>query len=185
MSLLALLLLHDSRRAARVSLMGELILLDAQDRSLWDQQKIQEGVVLVEKALMLRQAPGPYQIQASIAALHCQSRSPQDTDWGQIAELYGALSRYLETSVVKLNHTVAIAMSERPEAGLERLDKIALTQGLDRYHLFHCARADLLLRTGLSCQARAAFEAALKLTDNLQESNFIKKRLARLGKRRP
>lgn len=178
MGLLALLLLHDSRKAARVSLMGELILLDAQDRSLWDQQRIQEGIVLVEKALLLRQAPGPYQIQASIAALHCQSKSPQDTDWRQIAELYRALSKYLETPVVKLNHAVAIAMSEGPQAGLEQLDKIALTHGLDRYHLFHCARADLLLRTGLSCQARAAFEAALELSDNLQESNFIKKRLA-------
>jgi RNA polymerase sigma-70 factor (ECF subfamily) len=180
LGLLALMLLHDARREARVSDAGELVLLDDQDRSRWDMARIGEGAALVERALRMR-SPGPYQLQAAIAALHDQAATPDATDWRQIAALYGELERRSASPVVALNHAVAVAMAEGIEAGLARIDEIAASGVLDDYPYLHAARADLLRRIGRFEDARAAYERALGLTANAAERRFLRRRLAEVG----
>jgi RNA polymerase sigma-70 factor (ECF subfamily) len=171
----ALLLLQASRTRARSGSDGELVLLDDQDRSLWDRDLIARGVALLDRALALRR-PGPYQLQAAIAALHARARAPGETDWTQIALLYGELARLQPSPVVELNRAVAVAMAEGPAAGLELLDDLPL----EGYHLFHSARADLLRREGRVDEARAAYERARELVTNEPERAFLARRIAEL-----
>ena len=168
----ALVLLQDSRRDARVDAAGELVLLEEQDRSLWDETEIEAGRRALERALPLRN-PGPYQLQAAIAALHTEP----ETDWRQIALLYGRLYELTGTPVVRLNGAVAAAMAEGPEQGLVLVDAI---DGLDGYHLFHSARADLLRRLGRGAEAAAAYRRALELDPKPVERAFLERRLAQL-----
>lgn len=178
LGLLALMLLHDSRRQARVYA-AQLITLEDQDRSLWDQAEISEGLALVEKAL--RSGPvGPYQLQAAIAALHAQAKTPIETDWNQIAALYGRLLEFNPSSVIALNHAVAIAMSAGFEKGLQRVDAIGATHELDGYYLLHAARADILRRMNRFPEAADAYRRALTLTTNRIEQDFLARRLAAL-----
>ena len=179
LGLLALMLLHDARRDARVGSDGELVLLDDQDRARWDGAKIVEGAALVERALRMR-APGPYQLQAAIAALHDSAAQPDATDWRQIAALYGELERRLPSAVVALNHAVAVAMAESPAVGLARIDEIGASGALDGYPYLHAARADLLRRLGRHPEARGAYETALTLTANAAERRFLRRRLTEL-----
>jgi len=180
LGLLALMLLHDARREARVGEDGELVLLDDQDRSRWDRDRIHEGAALVERALRMR-TPGPYQLQAAIAALHDNAATPAATDWPQIEALYAELERRSSSPVVALNHAVAIAMAVEPAAGLARIDEIAASGSLDEYPYLHSARADLLRRLGRRGEARAAYELALGLTANAAERRFLRRRLAEVG----
>ena len=184
LGLLALMLLHDARRDARVSDDGELVLLDDQDRARWDAARIQEGAALVERALRMR-APGPYQLQAAIAALHDQAATPQDTDWHQIASLYGELARRTPSPVVSLNHAVAVAMDEGASVGLARIEEIEAAGLLNDYPYLHAARADLLRRLGRFVDARAAYERALGLTANAAERRFLRRRLTEVGQGLP
>jgi len=172
--LLALMLLHDSRRDARTDPDGALVLLDEQDRSRWDRAKIDEGMRVLERALSFRR-PGPYQLQAAIAALHAQAETPGETDWPQIAALYAELARAEPSPVVDLNRAVAVAMADGPEAGLELIDRI---RGLDRYHLLHAARADLLRRLDRRGEAADAYAQALEHATNAAERAFLERRLA-------
>ena len=180
LGLLGLMLLHDARRASRVSDDGELVLLDDQDRSLWDAVGIREGAALVERALRMR-APGPYQLQAAIAALHDQAATPQATDWHQIAALYGELARRSPSPVIALNHAVAVAMDEGVAVGLARIEEIVATDVLDDYPYLHAARADLLRRLGRFADARTAYERALGLTANAAERRFLRRRLIEIA----
>ena len=180
LGLLALMLLHDARREARVSDEGEIVLLDDQDRSRWDRERIREGAALVERALRMR-APGPYQLQAAIAALHDRAATPNATDWPQIAALYGELERRTPSPVVALNHAVAVAMAEGIEAGLARIEQIAASGMLEDYPYLHAARADLLRRLARFEDARAAYERALGLTANAAERRYLRRRLAEVG----
>ncbi len=180
LGLLALMLLHDARREARVGPDGELVLLDDQDRSRWDGGRIEEGAGLVERALRMRE-PGPYQLQAAIAALHDRARTPDATDWPQIAALYAELERRSPSPVVALNGAVAEAMAHGLDSGLARIDGIAATGVLDDYPYLHAARADLLRRLGRFVDARAAYERALGLTANAAERRFLRRRLAEVG----
>lgn len=180
LGLLALMLLHDARRPARVGENGELVLLDDQDRSRWDAAAIREGAGLIERALRMR-APGPYQLQAAIAALHDQAATPQDTDWHQIAGLYAELERRSPSPVVALNAAVALAMDAGIETGLARIDEIAAGGLLDDYPYLHAARADLLRRLGTFEDARIAYERALGLTANAAERRFLRRRVAEIG----
>lgn len=177
LGLLALLLLQDSRRETRVDGNGDLVLLEDQERSRWDQRRIREGTGVLERALRLR-SPGPYGLQAAIAALHAEAASPAETDWRQIAALYGELGRLAPSPVVEVNRAVAVAMADGPEAGLALLDGIA---GLERYHLLHAARADLLRRLGQARDAEAAYRQALALVENEPERRFIARRLRELA----
>ena len=176
---LALMLLHDARRDARVSPAGELILLDDQDRTRWDRGQIAEGVAEVEAVLREGEA-GPYAIQAAIAALHCQAVSPATTDWRQIAALYSLLLRRHPSPVVELNHAVAVAMVDGPEKGLRLLDAMTARGELRGYHLLPAARADLLRRLGRKDEARAAYQAALAQVTLAAERRFLQARLAQL-----
>lgn len=173
--LLALMLLQDSRRRARVK-DGELITMDEQDRALWDQAEISDGLALLEHALNSGPA-GPYQLQAAIAALHAQSQTPEETDWPQIAALYGRLLELNRSRVIALNHAVAIAMSEGLEPGLTRIDALGASGELDDYYLFHAARADILRRLNRPAEAAVAYERALRLATNRIEQNFLRRRL--------
>jgi len=175
LGLLALMLLHDSRRAARTR-DGQLITLEEQDRSVWDQNEISEGIVLIEQALR-RSAAGPYQLQAAIAALHAEAKTPGETDWAQIAALYERLLAFNPSPVVALNHAVAIAMSVSFQAGLDRIDAIGTSGELDRYHLYHAARADILRRMNRFAEAMEAYRKALLLTTNRVEREFLEHRL--------
>jgi RNA polymerase sigma-70 factor, ECF subfamily len=179
LGLLALMLLHESRRAARSSPSGELILLSDQDRSLWNPERIAEGSALVERALMSRRF-GPYTLQAAIAAVHAGAADAAVTDWAQIAALYTVLLRIEPSPIVELNRAVAIAMRDGPEAGLQRIDEILSRGELAEYHLAHSARADLLRRLGRIDQARSAYERALSLTRQLPERRFLERRLREL-----
>jgi RNA polymerase sigma-70 factor (ECF subfamily) len=170
LGLLALMLLHDARRNARLDRAGELVLLDAQDRELWDAERIDEGRRMLERALPLRQ-PGPYQLQAAIASLHLEP----ETDWPQIAALYERLGRSTPSPVVELNRAVAVAMAEGPERGLELIDGI---DGLECYRHLHSARADLLRRLGRSGEAAEAYGRALELSVQPTERAFLERRLA-------
>jgi RNA polymerase sigma-70 factor (ECF subfamily) len=174
LGLLALMLLQDSRREARVR-GGELVTLEDQDRSLWDRRAISEGVVLVEKALRMGPA-GPYQLQAAIAALHVEAATSADTDWPQIAKLYERLWKLNPSPVIALNLGVAVAMSGKLEEGLKRIDGLGRSGELGGYYLFHAARADLLRRLGRHAEAAAAYENALRLASNRVEQNFLERR---------
>ena len=177
--LLALMLLHDSRRAARTSSAGDLILLEDQDRSLWNRDQIAEGVSLVERALSSGPV-GPYTIQAAIGAVHAQAPSAAATDWTQIAALYDVLLRAEPTPVVELNRAVAIAMRDGPSVGLPLIDAILTRGDLQKYHLAHSARADLCRRLGRTEDARVSYERALSLTQQEPEQRFLKRRLSEL-----
>jgi RNA polymerase sigma-70 factor (ECF subfamily) len=176
LGLLALMLLHDARRDARTSPDGQLVLLEDQDRSLWHRPQIIEGRALVERGLRGRRA-GPYQLQAAIAALHCEAPGPADTDWARIAALYGELERLRPSPVITLNRAVAVSMAGSPGDGLRILDDPALAAALDGYHLFHSARAELLRRTGDRVAAGDAYRRALDLITNATERAFIERRL--------
>jgi RNA polymerase sigma-70 factor (ECF subfamily) len=176
LGLLALMLLHDSRRQARVDAAGELVLLEDQERSLWDQAEIVEGLALLDRALQ-QHLPGQYQIQAAITALHARAARAEDTDWPQIAALYGQLARMSPTPVIALNWAVAIAMSESYERGLQILDTLDEEGKLDGYYLFHAARADLLRRTGWLDESHSAYTRALQLCQNTVEQSFLRRRL--------
>jgi len=174
-ALLALMLLQDSRRAARLDAAGDLVVLEEQDRGLWDRGQIAEALPLVEEAL--RRGPGPYALQAAIAALHCQAARPEETDWPQIVRLYDLLGRAQPSPVVALNRAVAVAMAEGPGAGLALVDALAASGALDGYHLLHAARADLLRRTGAAAEAAASYARALELASNESERRFLERRL--------
>jgi RNA polymerase sigma-70 factor (ECF subfamily) len=176
--LVALMLLVQSRRPARVDAEGRLVLMADQDRSRWDAGMIAEALPLVERALRLQRPPGPYALQAAIAALHAEAARAGDTDWWQIAELYRELARVAPGPVVELNRAVAIAMGRGPEAGLALVDRVA--GELDDYHLLHATRADLLRRLDRTDEAMAAYLRALELTTNLAERDFLRGRLAAL-----
>jgi RNA polymerase sigma-70 factor (ECF subfamily) len=172
LGLLALMLFQDSRRDARTDAAGELVLLEDQDRSLWNRDRIEEGLRMLDRAVALRK-PGPYQLQAAIAALHAQASAPDETDWPQIAALYTELERRTGSPVVSLNRAVAVAMTEGYERGLALMDDLPL----EGYHLFHAARADLLRRLERHEEAAAAYRRALELTDSAAERAFLSGRL--------
>jgi RNA polymerase sigma-70 factor (ECF subfamily) len=176
LGLLALLLLHDSRREARVGPGGELVLLEDQDRSRWDSSKIEEGISIMERALQMRQ-PGPYQVQAAISALHTQAKHAEETDWPQIAALYNILMSMTPSPIVELNRAVAVAMADGPLQGLALLDRTNLKEELSDYYLFHAARADLLRRARRMRDAREAYSQALNLCHNERERAFLNRRL--------
>ncbi len=178
LGLLALMLLQHSRRDTRVDPVGELVLLEDQDRSRWDHDMIDEGVTVLDDAMELG-SPGTYQAQAAIAALHAQAPRPEDTDWPQISALYGALSRMAPSPIIELNRTVAIAMADGPAAALPLVD--ALGEELGGYHLFHATRADLLRRLDRPEEAAAAYRRALDLPMNPHERTFLERRLREVG----
>jgi RNA polymerase sigma-70 factor (ECF subfamily) len=178
--LLSLLLLTDARRGARVSPAGDLVLLADQDRSRWDQAKIAEGEALLTQALRGRR-PGPYQLQAAIAGCHSGARSAADTDWTQIAALYGELLRHEPTPVVAANRAAAVAMAQGPAAGLDLLDEAAADRRLARWPQLHIARAELLCRLGRRAEAARAYQAALELAPAAPERDFIGRRLRELA----
>jgi RNA polymerase sigma-70 factor (ECF subfamily) len=180
--LLALMLLHDSRRSARTSSEGELVLLEEQDRTRWDHAQIEEGLARVQLALNAPRV-GPYAIQSAIAALHSSAPTAAETDWRQIAALYALLLSREPNAVVELNHAVAVAMVDGPEQGLLLLDAIAARRELDQYHLLHAARADLLRRLGRCDDARSAYERALALATVEPERRFLARRLDELSRR--
>ena len=177
--LLALMLLHESRRAARTSETGELVLLEHQNRSLWNQNHIREGIGLIERALASRRF-GPYTLQAAIAAVHAEAPSTCETDWPQIVALYDLLSRADPSPIIALNRAVAIAMRDGPAKGLELVNELLEGGKLADYHLAHAARADLCRRLGKSSEARASYERALAFTKQEPERRFLEKRLAEL-----
>jgi len=179
LGLLALMLLQDSRRAARTSPDGDLILLEDQDRALWNREQIAEGVALVERSLVSRQF-GPYTLQAAIAAVHAEAASAADTDWHQIVGLYDVLLRMEPSPVIELNRAVALAMRDDAEAGLALVDALLARGELARYRLAHAVRADLCRRLGRPAAARSAYEQALALTQQEVERRFLQRRLAEL-----
>jgi RNA polymerase sigma-70 factor (ECF subfamily) len=179
LGLLALMLLHDSRRLARVDVAGALVTLEEQDRSLWDRAQIDEGLTHIEAALRMGRI-GTYQLQAAIAAVHAEAASPQQTDWQQIAALYNVLARVNPSPVVLLNRAVAVGMSEGPARGLELIDELDSSGELERYHLLHAARADLLRRLGSFEAAADAYRRALALMANGVERAYLERRLAEL-----
>jgi len=180
MGLLALMLLQESRRAARTSPDDELVLLENQDRSLWNREQIAEGVALVERALVSRRF-GPYTLQAAIAAVHSEAPDVAATDWPQIVALYSVLARAEPSPVVELNRAVAVAMRDGPEAGLALIDAIFARGDLTEYHLAHSARADLCRRLGRKAEARSSYKRALAFTRLEPERRFLEKRLRELG----
>jgi RNA polymerase sigma-70 factor, ECF subfamily len=174
--LVALMLLHDSRHGARLDEAGDLVVLEEQDRSRWDHVKIAEALPLVEEAL--RGGPGPFALQAAIAALHCQAVRAEDTDWPQIVRLYDVLERLQPSPIVSLNRAVAVAMVDGPGAGLNLIDTLA--GDLDHYHLLHAARADLLRRLGSPAEAAKSYKRALALVSNESERRYLERRLREL-----
>ena len=181
MGLLALMLLQDSRRETRMNQQGELVILEDQDRSRWDRDRIEEGIRLVEKVLPLRRV-GNYQIQAAIAAVHAEARNADQTDWPQIVALYKELMRINSSPIVALNHAAAVAMSEGFENGLNLIDESGADKKLDHYYLFHAARADLLRRLNRFDEATTAYTRALSLTTNHVEQQYLRKRLSEVTK---
>ena len=174
-ALLALMLLHDARRDARMDEAGDLVILEEQDRSRWDHRQIAEALPLVEEAF--RGRPGQYAAQAAIAAEHCRAASTAETDWRQIVRLYDLLERLQPSPVVSLNRAVAVAMAEGPKPALAIIDELAAAGDLDRYHLLHAARADLLRRMGSSAEAAKSYQRALALATNDSERRFLERRL--------
>jgi RNA polymerase sigma-70 factor (ECF subfamily) len=177
--MLALMLLQDARRAARTSPSGDLVLLEDQDRKLWNRERIAEGVALVERALATRRF-GVYSIQAAIAAVHAEAPRPADTDWQQIVGLYDVLARMDPSPVVELNRAVAVAMRDGPAAGLALMEPLLKGGGLADYHLAHAARADLCRRLGRKAEARASYQRALALARQEPERRFLTQRLAEM-----
>jgi RNA polymerase sigma-70 factor, ECF subfamily len=173
LGILALMLFHDSRREARTDAAGDLVLLEDQDRSLWDIERIEEGRRVLERAARMRR-PGPYQLQAAIAAVHAE----ETTDWNAIATLYERLGELAPSPIVELNRAVAVAMAEGLDQGLGLIDEI---QGLDDYHLLHAARADLLRRLGRDAEAAGAYRRALELAPSPVERAYLERRLAQVG----
>ena len=178
--LLALMLLHDARRAARLDARGDLVTLEDQDREQWDAAEIAEGVSLLNGALR-RGRPGPYQVQAAIAACHATAATAQDTDWAQIAGLYEQLARFLPTPVVELNHAVAVGMAQGPAAGLPLVAALEASGKLAGYHLLPATRADFLRRLGRLPEAAEAYRTALELAGTDAEQRFLRRRLAETG----
>ncbi len=174
-ALLALMLLHDARRAARIDEAGDLVILEEQDRGRWDQGQIAEAVPLVNQAF--RGGAGPIALQAAIAAAHCQASRAEETDWPQIVRLYDLLERAQPSPIVSLNRAVAVAMTEGPQTGLELVDAIAATNDLENYHLLHAVRADLLRRMGSPAEAAKSYQRALALVTNDSERRFLERRL--------
>jgi RNA polymerase sigma-70 factor (ECF subfamily) len=181
LGLMALMLLHESRRAARASPTGDLILLENQDRSLWSREMIADGTALVERALASRRI-GPYTIQAAISAVHAEAPDAAATDWNQIVGLYDVLARVEPSPVVELNRAVAVAMRDGPDAGLALVDSILARGVLSDYRLAHAARADLCRRLGKKTEARVSYERALALARQEPERRFLERRLAELSK---
>jgi RNA polymerase sigma-70 factor (ECF subfamily) len=179
LGLLALMLLHDARREGRVDAAGDLIPLETQDRARWDRDEIDEGVERLDAALR-REQPGPYQVQAAIAACHATAATAAETDWVEIATLYGALARMNPSPVVELNRAVAVAMADGPEAGLRLVDEIEAGGALDGYHLLPATRADLLRRLDRREEAAIAYRAALALTTGDSERRYLQRRLAEM-----
>src|SRR3984957_16484744 len=179
MGLLSLMLLHESRRAARTSPTGELILLENQDRTLWNKEQIAEGVALLERALKSRRF-GSYTLQAAIVAVHAEAESAAVTDWRQIVALYNQLIRIQPSPVVQLNRAVAIAMCDGPEAGLTHIDAVLEHGELANYYLAHSARADMYRRLGRTADARSSYERALELTQQEPERQFLQAGIRRL-----
>ena len=173
--LVALMLLHDSRREARSDDRGKLIALEEQDRNRWNRQQIAEALPLVEEAL--RGGSGPFAVEAAISALHCEAARAEDTDWPQIVRLYDVLERLQPSPIVSLNRAVAVAMVEGPQPALALIDELAATGELDSYHLLHATRADLLRRLGFSAEAAASYRRALALVSNESERRFLEQRL--------
>jgi RNA polymerase sigma-70 factor, ECF subfamily len=173
--LLALMLLHDARRGSRTNESGDIVVLEEQDRSRWNQQQIAEALSLVTEAL--RGAPGAYALQAAIAAEHCKAARAEDTNWRRILQLYDLLQRVRPSPVVALNRAVAVAMAQGPRAGLDILDELASSSELDEFHLFHAARADLLRRLGSSAEAAVSYNRALALASNESERRYLARRL--------
>jgi RNA polymerase sigma-70 factor, ECF subfamily len=178
--LLALMLLHDARRCARIDAQGDLVTLEDQDRSEWDAAEIGEGVAVLDAALR-RGAPGPYQVQAAIAACHDTAATPADTDWPEIAALYGELGRYLPTPVVELNHAVAVGMAEGPEAGLALVESVAAAGKLAGYYLLAATQADFLRRLGRREEAAVAYAEALEMASTDAERRYLGRRLAEVS----
>lgn len=183
LGLLALMLLHDSRSDARTNTKGELVLLEDQDRSLWRRNQIDEGLQLVEQALRMQRV-GIYQLQAAIAAIHAHAATPEATDWAEIAALYQELLRLSPTPIVELNHAVAVAMSAGLEKGLVLIDQLGASGALNKYHLFHAARADLLRRLARKEEAIEAYEKAIALVTNRVEEAYLRRRLAQVNHQR-
>jgi RNA polymerase sigma-70 factor, ECF subfamily len=179
MGLLALMLLHESRRAARTSPQGELVLLTNQDRALWNREQIAEGAALVKRALLSRRF-GPYTLQAAIAAVHAEARDAAATDWAQIVGLYNVLAKADPSPVVELNRAAAVAMLNGPAAGLALIDALLARGDLQDYYLAHSARADLCRRLGRTAEARRSYERALVLTEQHPERRFLEQRLRQL-----
>jgi RNA polymerase sigma-70 factor, ECF subfamily len=174
-ALVALMLLHDSRRDARSDEAGDLVVLEEQDRRRWDHQQVAEALPLVEEAV--RGRPGPFALQAAIAALHCQAVRAEDTDWPQIVRLYDLLERVQPSPIVSLNRAVAIAMVDGPQPALALIDRLAASGDLDGYHLLHAARADLLRRAGDRSEAAKSYALALALVTNDSERRYLERRL--------
>lgn len=177
-ALLALMLLHDSRREARLDAAGDLVVLEEQDRSLWDRGEIAEALPLVEEAL--RGGPGPFALQAAIGPLHCQAERAADTDWRQIARLYELLERAQPSPVVSLNRAVAVAMADGPEPALAIVEALYATGAIEGYHLLHATRADLLARVGSRTEAEQSYLRALALVTHDSERRFLQRRLREL-----
>jgi RNA polymerase sigma-70 factor, ECF subfamily len=174
-ALLALMLLHDSRREARLDEDGNLVVLEDQDRTVWNKPQIDEALVLVEEALSGE--PGPYALEAAIAAEHCKAARPQDTNWARIVKLYDLLAELMPSPIVSLNRAVAIAIAKGPQPALELIDELAASGELDDYHLLHAARADMLRRLGSNDEAAESYELALRLVTNDSERRFLERRL--------
>jgi RNA polymerase sigma-70 factor (ECF subfamily) len=174
-ALVAVMLLHDARRDARLDAAGELVVLEEQDRSRWNQKQIAEALPLVDEAL--RGTPGPFALQAAIAAVHCQAARPEDTEWPQIVQLYDHLERVHPSPIVSLNRAVAVAMVDGPRAGLALIDAVAATNDLDNYHLLYAARANLQRRLGLHDEAAKSYLRALALVTNDSERRFLERQL--------
>jgi RNA polymerase sigma-70 factor (ECF subfamily) len=174
-ALLALMLLHDARRDARMDEAGDIVVLEEQDRSRWNQRQIAEALPLVEEAFL--GGPGPFAVQAAIAALHCRAARAEDTDWPQIVRLYDLLERLQPSPIVSLNRAVAIAMADRPQPALAIIDALTATDDLENYHLLHAARADLLRRIGSPVEAAKSYARALALATNDSERRYLERRL--------
>jgi RNA polymerase sigma-70 factor (ECF subfamily) len=180
LGLLSLMLLHHSRRSARVDLAGDLVLLEDQDRTLWDSEAIAEGLRRVRRALQ-QSLLGPYVIQAAIAAAHAEARSFGETGWGAIVTWFDLLLAVSKSPVVALNRAVALAMRDGPSSGLEELDRLSTDTRLEGHHLLHAARADLLRRLGRRTEAVAAYRMSLELPQNEAERRYLLRRLSELG----
>lgn len=186
-ALVALLLLHDSRRDARLDDAGDIVILEEQDRRRWDQQQIAEALPLVNEALRppSGDGPGPFAIQAAIAAEHCRAKRAEDTDWSQIVRFYDLLERLLPSPIVSLNRAVAVAMLDGPVPALALIDALAASGDLDSYHLLYAARADLLRRVGSNVEAATSYKQALALVTNESERRFLERRLREVQRRPP